>query len=251
LDSRIQNASHEIEQMNQRGRGRKPPKTLEEAKDKGKVILDKYSLEEILRVTYEQEEEKVFKRKYGNNSSRNELKISINCCANLNKVAYDEACDTMGWRVYATNKPKEDFSLEKVVLAYRNQYRIEDAFHRLKGHPTSLYPMYLKRDDHIDGLVKLASLAVRALVSIEMKIHNSLKNAGESLAGIYAYNPKKKTKKPRAEKILKIFDQITLTIVYIDGKKVVLITELSELQGKVLKLLCTDEQIYCRITGNL
>jgi transposase len=63
----------------------------------------------------------------------------------------------MGWRVYPTNKPESNFSLEKVILACRNQYIIEDKFHRLKYHPTSLSPMFLKRDDPIDGLIKLAS----------------------------------------------------------------------------------------------
>ena len=38
------------------------------------------------------------------------------------------------------------FLLKKMILAYRNQYIIEDKFQRLKNNPTSLSPMFLKRD---------------------------------------------------------------------------------------------------------
>jgi len=37
----------------------------------------------------------------------------------------------MGWRIYATNHPK--LSLGQIVLAYREQFQIEDAFARLKA----------------------------------------------------------------------------------------------------------------------
>nr|WP_157202222.1 IS1634 family transposase [Methanoplanus limicola] len=251
LDKRIKKATEEIEKMNLRGRGRKPPKTIEEALEKGDEILNNYSLIGILEIIFEEKEERITRRKYQDNPERDIVKKIIKCNVNLNKTAYDDACQTMGWRVYATNKPESSFSLEKVVLAYRNQYIIEDKFHRLKNHPTSLSPMFLKRDDHIDGLIKLASLGLRVLISIEMKVHESLEKSGDCLAGIYEYNPKQSTKKPRAERMLKIFEHITLTIVDIDGVNTVLMSELTDLQKRILNLLGTDERIFMRICENL
>lgn len=251
LDKRITKATEEIEQMNLRGRGRKPPKTLEEAIEKGNNILSNYSLAGILEIDFKENEERIAKRKYKNNPERELIKRIIICRVNLNKQAYDDARKTMGWRVYATNKPESCFPLEKVVLAYRNQYIIEDKFHRLKNHPTSIDPMFLTRDDHIDGLIKLASLGLRVLVSIETKVHESLEKNGASLAGIYKYNSKKSTKKPRAERMLEIFEHITLTIMNIEGSNMVFISELTDLQKKILSLLGTDEGIFERISGNL
>jgi len=51
--------------------------------------------------------------------------------------------------------------------------------------------------------------------------------------------------------MLKIFEYVTLTIVTLEGKKMVLITELSDLQKKLLSLLGTDEGIFKRICVNL
>ncbi|UUX92494.1 IS1634 family transposase [Methanoplanus endosymbiosus] len=251
LDKRIKKATEETEQMNLRGRGRKPPKTIEEAIEKGKNILNNYSLTGILEIDFKENEERITKRKYKNNPEHEIIKKTINCQVNLNKQAYNDARKTMGWRVYATNKPDSSFSLEKVILAYRNQYIIEDKFHRLKNHPTSLDPMFLTRDDHIDGLIKLASLGLRVLVSIEMKVHESLDKNGESLAGVYEYNPKKITKKPRAERMLKIFESVTLTIMNIEGVNMVFMSELTDLQKRILSLLGTDERIFKKICGNL
>jgi transposase len=79
--------------------------------------------------------------------------IAVTCVGSIDSTSYDNRCKNHGWRVYATNMPNEELSLEQVVLAYRNQYRIEDMFHRLKRKPLSLHPMLLNRDDHIDVLV--------------------------------------------------------------------------------------------------
>jgi len=65
----------------------------------------------------------------------------------------------LGWRVYATNAPAEQLSLAQAVLAYRSQYLVESDMGRLKGHPLSLTPMYLQRDDHVTGLIRLLSVA--------------------------------------------------------------------------------------------
>ena len=40
---------------------------------------------------------------------------------------------------------------------------MEHSFGRLKGHPLSLSPMYLQREDHIKGLIRLLSIGLRLL----------------------------------------------------------------------------------------
>jgi len=67
----------------------------------------------------------------------------------------------LGWRVYGTNQPGESLSLAQAVLAYRSEYQVERSFGRLKGRPLSLTPMYVQRDDHATGLIRLLSIALR------------------------------------------------------------------------------------------
>jgi transposase len=61
--------------------------------------------------------------------------------------------------VYATNQEAKHLSLERAVEVYRDEYLVERNFSRLKGHPLSLAPLYVQRDDHRIGLVRLLTLA--------------------------------------------------------------------------------------------
>jgi transposase len=74
---------------------------------------------------------------------------------------------TLGWRAYATDCGEEGLSLEEAVLAYRNEWLVERGFHRLKGAPLSLDPVFVKRDDQIAGLINLLGIALRLLTLIE------------------------------------------------------------------------------------
>jgi transposase len=251
VEAKIQKATNEIEHLMDRGRGKKPPKTLDDAKGKVVEILENGQLTDLLTVVYDVKETREKTRGYRNNPARTEIKQTIKCHAKLNPEVYAEICMLHGWRVYVTNRSQEDLPLEQVVLVYRNQYVIEDAFHRLKGKPLSLYPMDLNRDDHIDGLVKLLSIALRGLICIEIKVYDSLKKKKEKFIGIYAYYSNHKTDKPRAERLLEIFHDITLTLNIIDGKKHVLLTTLTDKQRKVLSLLDLKESIYSKLTDIL
>jgi len=55
----------------------------------------------------------------------------------------------------------DKLSLDDAVIAYREEYIIERNFGRLKDKPLSLTPMYLQRDDHATGLVRLLTIGYR------------------------------------------------------------------------------------------
>src|SRR3989475_6671021 len=73
---------------------------------------------------------------------------------------------------------------------------------RLKGHPLSLSPMYVERDDHATGLVRLLTIALRVLTLLEFVVRRQLAAEGAKLAGLYAGNPKGETDRPTAERRL-------------------------------------------------
>ena len=83
-----------------------------------------------------------------------------------------------------TTQPPEQLSLQEAVLAYRNEYLVERAMGRLKGRPLSLTPMYLERDDHATGLIRLLSIGLRALTLLEFGVRRRLAMAKTTLDGM-------------------------------------------------------------------
>jgi transposase len=75
--------------------------------------------------------------------------------ASVDPEAVATAVRQLGWRVYVASQPADQFTLEQAVLADHYQYRVERDMGRLKGRPLSLTPMYLARDDHVTGLIRL------------------------------------------------------------------------------------------------
>ena len=98
------------------------------------------------------------------------------------------------------------------MLAYRSEYLVERSLGRLKGCPLSLTPMYVQRDDHATGLIRLLSIALRVLTLLEFVGRRQLAAQGAQLAGLYAGNPRRETARPTAERLLEAFRDITLTI---------------------------------------
>lgn len=158
--------------------------------------------------------------------------------------------ETMGWRAYVTNAPVEELTLEQVLLVYRDEWLIERGFHRLKGAPLSLDPMFVKRDDQVVGLTNLLSMGVRLLTLIEFVVRQKLKQSREKLVGLHAENPKKGTDTPTTERLLKAFSHITLTIVHLPGQVVRHVTPLTALQTRILELLGLSSTIYTALATN-
>ncbi len=161
-----------------------------------------------------------------------------------------KAREQLGWRVYATNHSAEVLSWAQAVEAYRDEYLVERNFGRLKGQPLSLAPMYVERDDHATGLVRLLSIALRVLTLVEFVVRRRLAKAGASLAGLYAGNPKRATTQPTTERLLEAFREITLTILVDPHQTRRHVTALSALQQRVLALLDLTPTIYTNLCGD-
>ena len=103
----------------------------------------------------------------------------------VGEATLEAAVRRLGWRVYGTNQPAEQLSLEQAVLAYRSAYLVERSLGRLKGRPLSLTPMYVQRDDHATGLIRLLSIALRVLTLLEFVGRRQLAAEGSQLAGLW------------------------------------------------------------------
>ena len=153
----------------------------------------------------------------------------------------------LGWRVYGTNQPAASLSLAQAVLAYRSAYQVERSLGRLKGRPLSLTPMYVQRDDHATGLIRLLSIALRVLTLLEFVGRRQLAAEGAKLAGLYAGNPKRETDHPTAERLLEAFQDITLTIIKGLHQTDRYVTALRPLQQRILEILGFSSALYTRL----
>lgn len=153
----------------------------------------------------------------------------------------------LGWRIYATNAPAEQLPLEQAVREYRKEYRVERIFGRFKGAPLSIAPLFVKRDDQVQGLIRLLSLAIRLMILIEGVVRRRLQQEHLTLVGLHAENPKKATDIPTTERLLRAFSPMTLSCVQLDGQCHYHITSLSLLQQQILRLLDLPSDLYAAL----
>jgi transposase len=220
------------------------------------AILKAHAVEGLLTYTFERQEKRQTKylgRGRGNAERPTHEVVTVRYQI-TSVVRQEEAISavqkTFGWRAYVTNAPAEQLTLEQAVLTYRDEWLIEHGFHRLKGAPLSLDPLFVKRDDQVVGLINLLSMAVRLLTLLEFVVRRKLKHNQEKLAGLIENNPKKEIDNPTTERLLKAFDNLTLTIVHLPDQTFRHITPLTPLQTRILELLGLSAAVYTRLAEN-
>jgi transposase len=68
--------------------------------------------------------------------------------------------------------------------------------------------LYVRRDDHAKGMVRLLSLALRVLTLVEHVVRRQLQASGDALPGLYPGNPTRETDRPTTQRLLKAFCDI-------------------------------------------
>ena len=64
-------------------------------------------------------------------------------------------------------------------------WKKERLFHRFKDQPLGIRPLYVRRDDQIQGLTHLVTLALRVLTLFELLVRRGQQQSGEKLQGLY------------------------------------------------------------------
>ena len=247
LLARLKKAQTDLEALNQRRRGKRHFRQKEPLQKMAQAILERYQVQDMLKVNYQEIVEEHPVRRYRQRPATVRLEREVLVSTSVDEEAVEKVIQRTGWRVYATNSPEEQLGLTEAVLAYRNAYIIERSFGRLKGKPLSVTPMYLQRDDHATGLIRLLSIGLRVLTLLEFVIRRQLAQQEENLAGLYAGNPKRVTAKPTAERLLEAFQEITLTVIREPNQTRRHLTVLSKLQLRILELLGFPLNIYERL----
>ena len=257
LESRLQRAMEDLRALTPApGRGKRQIQAESELVEVAAAILKAQDVEGLLSYTFERQEKR--RTKYlgrGRGSPDRPKQEIVTVRYQLTAITRQEEAiaalqKTFGWRAYVTDAPAEQLSLEQAVLTYREEWLIERGFHRLKGVPLSLSPLFVKRDDQVVGLTNLLSLAARFLTLIEFVVRRKLKQNQEKLAGLIENNPKKGLDNPTTERLLKMFANITLTIVQLPGQTVRHLPALTTVQTRILELLGLSADVYTRLADN-
>ncbi len=249
LKQNLQEATAEILRLTpEPGRGRQQIRTEADLNKKVDAIKAKYQVSKYLHVSAECEESVEVGYVGRGRGSANRAKKEIRSVRyQITEVTRDEqaihrAYCEMGWQLYATNQPQEHLPFDEAIRLYRAAPRIERHFHLFKSAPIGISPMFVRNDDQIKGMTRLASLGVRLLTLIEIVTRRHLEAQGKTLAGLYLDNRNRRTAKPTAKRLLRAFrgincmrapDQVTSCT-----------TPLTDLQREILSILCINESVY-------
>ena len=156
-------------------------------------------------------------------------------------AAIKEAETLAGWRLYVTNAPITQLSLSQALMYYRDQWLNERGFHRFKRGSLPALPIYFQNQHRITGLMFLLNIALRVFTLMEFVVRQALIETEEPLAGLYDGNPKRKTNRPSAERMLKAFCNLTL---YFLPNSTIFITPINALQKQILSLMKMPLALY-------
>jgi transposase len=255
LEKRLSNAEAKLYALTPaRGRGKRQLTTESALLEAISQVLKAHRVEGFLRVEYVKET--ACQTQYtgrGRGSSKRQQQQIEKVRYQVTEVRRDDEqlADFkagLGWKAFVTNAPAKRLPLAEAVLCYRHEYRIERIFSRLKSR-LQIAPMYVKREDQIEGLTYLLTLGVRVLSVMEFALRRSLERDQAALPNLHAENRLKWTAKPTAERVLKAFSRVTLTILqHRSGREIGRwLTPLSGVQQEIVQRLGFDASIYTQL----
>jgi transposase len=250
LQERLHKAQHALQELTTRRQGKARLTERTAVEEAIKEVLTHFRVEGLLCVQIQQHVQERLLRAYRGRLSgvRQDRTFTVSC--EREEKAIEQAMSQLGWRVYATNHRSEHLTLDQAVEAYRDEYLVERNFARLKGRPLGLAPLYVQRDDHRVGLVRLLTIALRVITLLEGVVRQRLCEQKMELAGLFAGNPKRRTSQPTTERLLEAFSEVTLTVVHAPGFAQRHVTPLSPLQQQVLTLLGFSPAVYLRLADD-
>jgi len=252
LEKRLRHAETQLTALTPpRGRGKRQitdEATLLEAID---LVIKDHRVDGLLSVAWEKQVEQT--TQYvgrGRGSLSREKRVIQKTRYQITHIARQEDSiaarrQRFGWKAFVTNAGPKRLSLQEAVLAYRNECRVERIFHRLKSR-VHIAPLFVKLNDQIEGLTYLLTLGVRVLTVMEFVLRWSLQNDHAKLPGLHPENKTKMTDTPTAERILKAFVDVSLTIIKNAAGEDILrrLTPRSAVQEDILQRLGLGASLY-------
>jgi transposase len=147
------------------------------------------------------------------------------------RIALDQRCD--GIFPLITNVP--ELTEQQVLLVYKRQPVIEKRFSQLKTD-YCVAPVYLKDVGRIQALLCVYFLVLLVEALLERELRQAMER--EDLESLPLYPEDRPCRRPTARRVIDLFDDVYRHTLSDDTHApTVFVTELSDLQRRVLKLL--------------
>jgi transposase len=215
------------------------------------LVLKNHRVDGLLSVAWEKQVEQT--TQYvgrGRGALSREKRVIENIRSHITQITREEdrladLRQRFGWKAFVTNAGHKRLSLQDAVLCYRHEYRVERIFNRLKSR-VHIAPLFVKLNEQIEGLTYLLTLGVRVLTVTEFALRRSLETTQARLPDLHPENKQKRTDKPTAERLLKAFSDISLTIIKNAAGEDMLrrLTPLTGLQEDILQRLGLGATLY-------
>ena len=252
LEKRLRHAETKLASLTpSRGRGKRQITAAATLMEAIALVLQEHRVDGLLSVAWEKQVEQT--TQYvgrGRGAVHREKRVSEKIRYHITQIARQEdriaaLRQRFGWKAFVTNAGPHRLSLQEAVLCYRHEYRVERIFHRLKSR-VQIAPLFVKLNEQIEGLTYLLTLGVRVLTVMEFVLRRSLEQAQARLPGLHPENKQKMTDKPTAERILKAFSGVSLTIIKTAAGEDILrrLTPLSGVQEAILQRLELGTNLY-------
>ena len=259
LEERLRRAEVELRALTPPvGRGRRQFREEEALREAIAEVLERHSVVTFLTVTWRREEQREKRyegRGRGGVGRKWHWEVTIryevtNVCREEERIT--AAKYRQGWRVEVTTLPQEGYSLQACVLIYNGGWSLERDFHMVKDLPLGIRPLFVRDDEQIIGLTRLLTIALRLLTLFEMRVRAGLEEAKEELSGLYEGQPKRKTSRPTATRLLKAIArmEITLTLVESEDNSQWYVSTLPPLLLRILELVGLSDNSYTSLATN-
>jgi transposase len=240
------------------GRGRTQFTTGWELEKAIAAILTEHDVEGLLQARFECQEtsrSKFVGRGRGGPNRKKKTEWNVRYQITIvqrNEAAIQQRIERLGWQVQVTNAPAARLSLAESLLAYRAGWCVERIFHLFKDEPLGIRPLYVRRDDQVQGLTHLLTLALRVLMLFEVLVRRGQDQSGKPLPGLYPGQPKRTTDRPTAKRVLEAIARARITLSWVEQseQRCCHLDKLPELVKRVLRYLGLTERAYTRLVIN-
>jgi transposase len=245
LERRLREAETAVRKLTPAvGRGQRQIREEGDLRQAVVEVLQEHKVEGLLQVKWRRED-------YATSQAQKQARYA------LTEVGREEsqiaaAKERQGWRVQVTNLPQQRCDLRGAVELYNRGWSIERGWHLVKDRPLGIQPLYVEKDDQVDGLTKLLMIALRVLTFIELVVRARLEESEETLGGLYEGQPRKRTARPTAVRLLRAIARLEMTLTRVESGKGTSwsITPLPDLLEQVLALLNLPRSLYTELAAD-
>ncbi len=238
LRVRLTHAQAALLALCERKRGKRRPRTIEALRESARAILDSYQVHGLLHLDFDEQIEERMVRRYRGRPTGVRIERDVRMNVSVDTDALSRAVQSMGWQVFGSNiTPPEPTREQLLALTLLTA----SGFERLHGRPISLVPHNVHSSELEIGLIRLLSLGLRTLASLEAIARKRLIEEGVLTFSANQDNGRSALRNT-GERLLDAFRDITFSPGFHPDSSDM--TPLSPLQQRVLHLLELPPEIY-------